>query len=578
MNPPVPQPKVIESRVPMSLRRPLAFVILLAFWMPAYAQGPSNSKFIDLSLLVDADYPCTWPDKFPLFQMRQYKRIGPASAYNSDLLAIDGNTGTQIDVPPHSIPQLKTKLPNAGLLGDRFTDKIAAWQFAGEACVIDVRDLLDSTPNGRSSLVKAGHIAAWEKRNRKLRFGDAVLLRSGYSDKYYKPLPEGRRFLADPVEGTAPGWPDPEPDCMEFLASRGVMMVGTDSPSMGPIPDLAEPTHLAGLRHGMIFTEGLTDLDKLPTTGAFYCVLGPKHADGPYGEGRAFAIAPGPLAEKLIRAATRKKAVDLSVVLSTDLPVTWPGAGIGNHRYPYLKVDFMFAQNLGLYHHTHLLDSHAGTHLVPPSYSLATEGFDKSSYAPRVRRWLAEYETKYGPVGASDVTTDKVPIERTCGPARVIDVRKLVGTTDRASWPNSPEITPALIERYEQQHGKLKPGDIVVFRTGHTDKFFKPGPAGSACMTDPLNGKSEGWPAPGPAAIVHLAKKGIRCIATDGPTLGGVDPRRALMTYWALASNGLVAVEFLTNLGNVPPDAFFLFAAIKIHGCHGGPGRAIALY
>ncbi|MGD9855229.1 MAG: hypothetical protein AB7U20_09800, partial [Planctomycetaceae bacterium] len=67
-------------------------------------------------------------------------------------------------------------------------------------------------------------------------------------------------------------------------------------------------------------------------------------------------------------------------------------------------------------------------------------------------------------------------------------------------------------------------------------------------------------------------------VATDAPDLGGVDPRRALMTYWALGSRGIAGVEFLHNIGSVPRDAYFLFAALKIRDCHGGPGRAIALY
>ncbi len=50
------------------------------------------------------------------------------------------------------------------------------------------------------------------------------------------------------------------------------------------------------------------------------------------------------------------------------------------------------------------------------------------------------------------------------------------------------------------------------------------------------------------------------------------------MTYWALGSKDMVGVEFLTNLGALPRDAYFLFAAVKIRGCHGGPGRAIALF
>ena len=38
------------------------------------------------------------------------------------------------------------------------------------------------------------------------------------------------------------------------------MTLGTDSTSMGPLPDLAEPTHYAGLKHGMIWTESATGL------------------------------------------------------------------------------------------------------------------------------------------------------------------------------------------------------------------------------------------------------------------------------------------------------------------------------
>ena len=97
-------------------------------------------------------------------------------------------------------------------------------------------------------------------------------------------------------------------------------------------------------------------------------------------------------------------------------------------------------------------------------------------------------------------------------------------------------------------------------------------------MGDPLNGKSEGWPAPGPDAILYLADRGIRCVGTDGPTLGGVNQKKALMTYWALGNSEMVGVESLTNLGSLPDKAYFIFAALKIRNCHGGPGRAIALY
>ncbi|MDP7277762.1 MAG: cyclase family protein [Planctomycetaceae bacterium] len=538
---------------------------------------PAAAPLIDLSLLVAEDYPCTWPSGFPMFQLKHYRTIGSLTPYNIDVLTIDGNTGTQIDVPPHSIPRQGSGLANEGPLGAIFIDKVPAWQYGGEAVVIDVTQLLNTTPNGVSSLIMPRHVLEWEKTHRKLRFGDVVLFRSGYTDKYYKPFPAGRRFVAAPVEGTVPAWPDPHPDTMTLLGRRGVQQVGCDSPSMGPLPTLGEPTHLAGLKFGMIFTESVTRLDRVKP-GSFYCVLGPRHANGMYGEGRAFAVPPGKLASRLIDSARNKRAVELSVVLDSQLPVTWTGPGIGNHRHPYIKADFLYARNLDLQHHTHMMDAQAGTHLVPPSYALPPKGFNNSSYSKQVRGWLKEYERDFGKRGTSSLTTEQVPLDQTCGEARVIDVRSLVGTTDKATWPASPRVTVKLVKAFEAARGPLKKGQVVLFHTGHVDRTFQPLPGGSICISDPLNGTTEGWPAVPAAVIDYLASKGIGCVGSDTPSLGGVDEQQAVSTYWALGSRGMVAVEFLHNLDKLPRNAYFLFAPIPIRGCHGGPGRAIALY
>jgi isatin hydrolase len=557
---------------------PAVLIAMTSLWAAmASARDDAAPRFIDLSLLVAHEYPCTWPT-FPRFQINTEQRIGPASAYHSDILIIDGNTGTQLDVPPHSVAPPESGLRNAGSFGRAYTDVVPAWQFGGEACVIDCRDLLEAAPSGRSALIRKERIVAWEKSHRPLGPGDVVLFSSGYSDQFYRPMPEGRRFAADPVQGAAPAWPDPDPDCMAYLASRKVMTLGTDSASMGPLPDLAEPTHFAGLKHGMIWTESATGLRELPPTGAFYCMIGPKYAGGIYSEGRAFAVVGDPLARRLIDSARKKNVVDLSVVLAEDLPVSWPGQGVGNHRQPLTTIRWGTNPNTRTPFEMHMMDSHAGTHLVPPAYALPLPGFDDATYASEVRTWLAEYEAKYGRRGTSEVTAEKVAISQTCGPARVIDVAHLLGTTNSKTWPASPEITVDDIRRDEASRGELRPGDIIIFRNRWSDRYCRPFPAGKACLDDPLNGRREGWPAPGPEAIVYLAKRGIRCVATDAPNLGGVEPKRALMTYWALGSRGLVGVEYLTNLDRVPDGAYFLFAAVKVRGGHGGPGRAIALY
>ena len=538
------------------------------------AQEQAGPQFVDLSLLVAPEFPCSWPGAGPGFQINHYRRIGPLSAYNSEILTLDENVGTQFDGPTHSVAPPDSGKPNAGRYGLISGDKVPAWQFVGEACVIDNRELLDAAPDGHSALVEAKHVQAWEKRHRPLGLGDVVLFYSGFSDRYYRSFPSGRGFIADALEGRKPGWPDPSPQCMEYLATRKVMTLGTDSPSMGPIPGpIAEDTHFAGLKHGMIWTEGATQLGKLPVTGAFYCTVGLKHSGGIGAESRAFAIVGQPLAGQLIESARNKRVIDLSVLLADDLPVWWSGKGVGNNRHPYLR-SIIPPYGMKLHH----LDSHTGTHLVPPAYALPPPGFDNQTYAPEVRQWLAAYQRRFGKRETSRATTEQVPLSQTCGWARVIDVQHLIGTTSKDRWPASPEITPGDIQEYEAKHGSLKRGEIVIFRSGYSDRYFKPFPEGNRFMADPLNGRSEGWPAPGPEAVVYLAERGIGCIGTDGPTLGGAEPRRALMTYWALGSRGLVGIESLTGLGEVPQRAYFIFAPIKIRDCHGGPGRALALY
>ena len=231
------------------------------------------------------------------------------------------------------------------------------------------------------------------------------------------------------------------------------MTLGIDSTSMGPIPELAEPTHYAGLKHGMIWTESNIGFGALPSTGAFYCILSPKYAGGIYAECRAIAIVGDPLARRLIDWRARRNVVDLSIVLSTELPLSWPGHGVGDHRQIFMKASFGLNPNTRTPFDMHMLDSHTGTHLVPPSYALPAGDFDNKSYAPHVHEWLAEYEKTYGPRGTSDMTTEQgaaLPDVR-AGPG---DRRAVARRHDRRKrWPASPEITASIIRKHEKEHG-----------------------------------------------------------------------------------------------------------------------------
>jgi len=91
-------------------------------------------------------------------------------------------------------------------------------------------------------------------------------------------------------------------------------------------------------------------------------------------------------------------------------------------------IDFLYTEHLDRWRHGRLMDATRGLALVPPSYALPADA-KTIRYAPEVRGWLKEYEKKYGRRRSSTLTTEQVPIEWTCGEARVIDVQSLVGST-----------------------------------------------------------------------------------------------------------------------------------------------------
>ena len=79
-----------------------------------FAEEPP--QFIDLSLLVSRRIPVHLAD-VPAVPARSLRSASGRSALiNSDILIIDGNTGTQLDVPPHSVTPPESGLPNAGLV------------------------------------------------------------------------------------------------------------------------------------------------------------------------------------------------------------------------------------------------------------------------------------------------------------------------------------------------------------------------------------------------------------------------------------------------------------------------------
>ena len=569
------------------LRRAIAIALVLAGAAraaePAAGGGPAAGDVKDLTLTVGRSLPCVWPlgmTPFAVVPTATFARAG----IHRDMLVIDEHTGTQWDAPAHFVPPPGSGLPGAGPMGDVTGEKVPAWQFCGEACVIDLTARRDEAEPGTSHLIGPEAVREWEIAHRPLGAGDVVLFRSGYTDAYYRPFPAGDRFVATVLAKKAPGWPAPTPETMTYLADRGVTTLAIDGASMGPLPNMAVATHQAGGSRGMIWVECGTNFGSLPATGSFVAILAAKHAGGSGGECRCVAVTDPAIAAELIARAKGHRVADLSVTLDEHLPVVWPGRSPGEEGARYVsKVLNKFSRERGpFFALTHLFDSFAGTHLVLPGFALPADDGERAAADPAVRAAIEAHERRHGPSGTSAVRTETAPLERTMGPAHVVDVRSLRGT---ATFATGRPAGPAISREFLQRHAAtrpFRPGEVVLFFSGHSDETFKPLPAGpeqDACLVKPLAGTAEGWAAPTPEAVAWLAGQGIGCIGTDAPTLGGVDAESALEVDRVAAARGIHVVAFLTNLEAIAgKDSFFLFAPIKIEGTRGGYGRALALF
>lgn len=582
------------------LRRAALATALMAFGS-AHAAGysvPSANDVVDMSPTLSPQLQQWWPFGHHAPETFQYKQHGKF-AYTADLLLVDNDTATQLDCPPHMMPPLESGLPNAGYYGSMTCDTLEVWQLMGEAVKVDGRSILDKTSAYTSPIFTIDMVKAAEKRiGRSIGDGDAVLYWSNYNDAHGGVGDSPERLIFDVGNGKVPAWPAPNWDTQDYVGGKGTRLVALDSPSIGAWGDTEYKwqgtqsyrsqtykgleSHLGLFKHGGIDAEGIVNLEKVPD-GSTFIVLPVKIKDSPTVQSRALAIVNKSLATQLNRAIKAKKVVDLTVLNSEELPVTWKGPGLGNEAFPFyrlLNVVSYTGPSAPYRVNSQIMDSRTGTHITPPAHYGLPQGFSVNDYNDQVRQWAREFEGKYGAIRNTELTSDKIPVHQLVGPARVVNVQALAGSTNQKTWPASPKITVDDIVAHEKAHGSIKPGEIVVFQTGFTDAHFKKPLRGrvEAAMSGPVSGQTEGWPAATPEVIQYLSKKGVKHVAIDAPRLGSVNEKEAAMTYWAAANEGMSISEYLIGVGQLPPTgAFYVFLAPRIENGHGGPGRAVAI-
>jgi kynurenine formamidase len=255
--------------------------------------------------------------------------------------------------------------------------------------------------------------------------------------------------------------------------------------------------------------------------------------------------------------------IDLTLLVAEELPCAW------SSHVPYQQRTYnYFADNtkraeaplfsrVGPYQtRTLVIDEHTGTHFDAPAH------------------FIPEPSTGLPHAGEAGHTyANMVSLDQLSGPAAVIDV-----PADLPGGANgvSPIIPVSVVEDFEKKHGRLQPNDVVLFRS-NWDRFYLPGEPGKKYNYGPMILKSDhGWPAPDVEVMQLLLDRGIRCIGTDGSSMGPV--HNGAPVHQLALSTGAVFIESLANLKKLPDrGSWFMFAPLNLARGTGAPGRAFAI-
>jgi isatin hydrolase len=251
------------------------------------------------------------------------------------------------------------------------------------------------------------------------------------------------------------------------------------------------------------------------------------------------------------------ECIDLSVPLSEEFPVSWPGLPpfrkrVLNWFENYREPNGEQVKSLGYFYDQSLeLDEHTGTHVDFPAHILAPQG-------------LAEFEKAFGQAGL---------LPSFAGPAIVLDA---TANLDQAPAGISPRIPADVARDWESQYGSIEAGDIVLINTGYMDRYFAPFPKGKRLVHEPVISKGvPGWPVPSDECFQLLGKRGVRHVGISSPSMGALDDAHG--THNSGLAHGITFAEGLVNLDKVPArGGLYVGLPLKISGQSGSPIRAVA--
>jgi kynurenine formamidase len=219
-----------------------------------------------------------WPTSTARFDLDtlSYGMTPSGYFYSAHAFSTPEHGGTHLDAPIHFAQ------------GGRASDQIPVEQFIAPAVVIDITRQV--TENSDYVLTR-DDVLAWEQANDSIPRGAIVLLRTGYSRHW----PNARTYLGDDRPGDASNlhFPSFGPEAAQLLVQeRGVGALGADVASIDHGPSKDFQVHQIAAKANVIGLENLTNLDRLPATGAIVIALPMKIEGGSGGPLRAIGLVP----------------------------------------------------------------------------------------------------------------------------------------------------------------------------------------------------------------------------------------------------------------------------------------------
>jgi len=232
---------------------------------PAMAEG--HGKVVDMTHVYDEKFPTYFgAPGFSAEQKFNFKDNG----FNLFQLSINEHTGTHVDAPLHFSADGNSvdEIPVDNLI-----------------CPLAVIDIAARAADDADAQVTPDDIKAWVAANGPIPDGACVSMHSGWAGKSGG---DGFRNADGDGKMHFPGFHIEATQMLLEETKSASIAVDTLSLDFGLSPDFA--THYAWLPSGRYGIECLTNLDKVPASGATLVVGAPTHRGGSGGPARIFAM------------------------------------------------------------------------------------------------------------------------------------------------------------------------------------------------------------------------------------------------------------------------------------------------